>query len=84
MALLTENEATMNELYKRLRDNPTIADIHLHSQGSVGQAYRIGLAGQPCPMWLPKNGSEAHQAWRAGRDNFRAGFKIATNQPKEQ
>jgi hypothetical protein len=65
-----------NELYQRLRDNPTIADIHLHSQGCVGNAYRIGLAGQRCPKWLPRNGSEAHQAYRAGRDNFRAGFKV--------
>lgn len=58
-----------NILYQRLRANPTLADVHLHGQGCVGAAYRLGLAGSPCPKFLVKNGSGPHQAWRAGRDN---------------
>lgn len=61
----------MKNLYDKLIDNPKIADIHITGQGIVGNAYRIGLAGQDCPKWIIKNGSEAHQAWRAGRDNYR-------------
>jgi hypothetical protein len=42
--------------------------------GTALQAYRAGIAGNPCPRFIPKNGSAAHQAWRAGRDTASAAF----------
>lgn len=63
----------MSTLYEKLVANPTVADIHITGQGSVGNAYRIGLSGKECSRFIIKNGSECHQAWRAGRDIFRKG-----------
>ena len=55
-------------VYSVLRRAPTLQDIHRGGQGTLGQAYRIGLAGIRCPQWCPRN-TACHAAWRAGRDN---------------
>lgn len=68
---LLEAETPGQALYKKLRANPEAANIHKEGQGTVGASYRLGLAGSICPKWLPKNGSEAYYAWKAGRDNFK-------------
>jgi hypothetical protein len=58
---------TAASLYRQMMDNPEAAKS---VGGSIGNAYRAGRAGQPMPSWIPQR-TEAHAAYRAGRDTAR-------------